>query len=94
MTTPRTIAGQAALSGMRPHVKRALAQTILAIEAEAIAAYVEALREADGVLRSVAAKDARSVWDTAMRLDLVERAYAAHRLLGPLIVPADPLEGG
>ena len=50
MTTPRTVAGQAALSGMRPHVKRALAHTILAIEAEAIAPYVEALREADRVL--------------------------------------------
>ena len=32
MTTPHTVAGQAALSGMRPYVKRALAQTILAIE--------------------------------------------------------------
>jgi hypothetical protein len=50
MTTPRTVAGQAALSGMRPHVKRALAQTILAIEDEAIAPYLTALREADRVL--------------------------------------------
>ena len=45
MTKPRTVAGQAVLSGMRPHVKRALAHTILAIEAEAVAPYVEALRE-------------------------------------------------
>ncbi len=85
MTTPRTVSGQAALSGMRPHVKRALAQTILAIEAEAIAPYLEALREADRVLESIAAKDATSTWDTSSRVDLVKRAEAAHRRLGPLL---------
>lgn len=37
MTTPRTVAGQAAISAMRPYVKRALAQTIVAIEDEAMA---------------------------------------------------------
>lgn len=45
MTTPRTVAGQAALSGMRPHLKRALGRTILAIETQAVAPYREALRE-------------------------------------------------
>jgi hypothetical protein len=48
---------------MRPFVKRALAHTILAIEAEAIAPYVEALSEVDGVLEDLAAKDATSTWD-------------------------------
>ncbi len=85
MTTPRTVAGQAALSGMRPHVKRALAHTILAIEAEAIAPYVEALREADRVLESLAAKDATSRWDIPSRVDFVKRAEAAHRLVRPLL---------
>jgi hypothetical protein len=56
MTTPRTVAGQAAISAMRPYLKRALAPTILAIEAQAIAPYVEALREADRVLESLAAR--------------------------------------
>ena len=45
MTAPRTIAGQAALSAMRPQLRRALAHTVVAIETEAMAPYVEALRE-------------------------------------------------
>ena len=85
MTMPRTVAGQAALSGMRPHVKRALAHTILAIETEAIAPCLEALREADRVLESIAARDATSTWDTPSRVDIVRRAELAHRLLGPLL---------
>jgi cysteine synthase len=36
MTTPRTVAGQAAISALRPHVKRAIAPTIVAIEDEAM----------------------------------------------------------
>lgn len=44
MTTPRTLAGQAALSALRPHLKKALAHTILAIEDQAVAPYVEALK--------------------------------------------------
>ena len=82
MTEPRTIAGRAALSGMRPHVKRALAQTIVAIETEAIAPYLDALREADAVLEAVlavAALDATSPGDPAPWTDLVRRAGAAHR---------------
>jgi len=90
MTTPRTVAGQAALSGMRPYVKRALGQTILAIENEAIAPYAEALREADRVLESLAAMDATSTWETPSRVDLVKRAQAAHRLATPLL--AQPIE--
>ena len=85
MTTPRTVAGQAALSGMRPHVKRALAHTILAIEAQAIAPYLEALREADRVLESIAARDAAATWEMPSRVDVVTRAEAAHRLVTPLL---------
>jgi hypothetical protein len=85
MTTPRTVAGQAALSGMRPHVKRALVQTILAIEAEAIAPYVEALREVDRLLKYLAARDATSTWDSPVKVDVVMRAEAAHQLVRPLL---------
>ena len=80
MTTPRTVAGQAALSGMRPYVKRALAQTILAIETQAVAPYLEALREADRVLETLAATDPTSAWDLSARVDAVAQAEAAHRL--------------
>lgn len=90
MATPRTVAGQAAISGMRPYVKRALAQTILAIETEAIAPYEAALREADRVLESVAAQDATSTWDGPSRADLVSRAEAAHRLVSPLLKESRP----
>jgi hypothetical protein len=85
MTTPRTVAGQAALSGMRPYVKRALGQTIVAIEKEAIAPYLAALREADRVLDSIAARDANSAWDMPAPVELVERAEAAHQLAKPLL---------
>lgn len=94
MTTPRTVAGQAAISGMRPHVKRALGQTILAIEDEAIAPYLEALREADRVLESLAATDATSTWDLPTRDDFVARAGASHRLVKPLLARRDPEEPG
>jgi septum formation inhibitor-activating ATPase MinD len=70
---------------MRPHVKRALAHTILAIEAEATAPYVAALREADRVLESLAAKDATASWDISSRVDFVKRAEAAHQLVRPLL---------
>ena len=90
MTTPRTVAGQAALSGMRPYVKRALAHTILAIEAAAVAPYAEALREADRVLEFLAAQDASSTWDGPSRADFVTRAEAAHRLVRPLL--AQPVQ--
>lgn len=85
MTTPRTVAGQAALSGKRPHVKRALAQTIASIEAEAIAPYMEALREADRVLESIAADGTSAALDDAWKVDIVRRAEAVHRLVGRLI---------
>ena len=85
MTAPRTVAGQAAISAMRPFVKRALTQTIVAIEDEAIAPYLAALREADRVLESLAAQDPTSTWEAPSRVDFVKRAEAAHRLAGPLL---------
>ena len=87
MAEPRTVAGQAALSGMRPYVKRALGQTILAIETEAAAPYLDALREADRVLEAIAARAVDSQWDAAARADLVKRAAAAHDLAKPLLAP-------
>jgi hypothetical protein len=89
MTRPRTIAGQAALSGMPPYVKRALGQTILTIEAEATAPYLEALREADQVLADLAAQDAGSDWDPTQKAGFVKRAQAAHQLAAPLLGRAE-----
>ena len=80
---PRTIAGQAALSGMPPYVKRALGQTIRTIEEEAIRPYAEALREADRVLADVAAAPAA---------DLAERARAARELAAPLLAESPRAE--
>jgi hypothetical protein len=80
MPTPRTIAGQAWMSGTRPYVRRALEQTIVAIEDEAIGPYLEALREADLVLEALLAKNATS------NAGLVERAEAARRLAMPLLI--------
>jgi hypothetical protein len=81
MTEPRTIAGQAALSAMRPWMKRALGPTIVAIEDEAAAPYLAALREADAVLADVAAGTAAA----GATQDLVKRAEAAHELATPLL---------
>ena len=88
MTTPRTVSGRAAISAMRPHLKRALAPTILAIEAEAIAPYVKALRETDRLLEELAAQDATATWDTPVRVELVTRAEAAHQLVMQLLATA------
>jgi hypothetical protein len=79
MTEPRTISGRAAISALRPHFRRAIGGTILAIEAEAIAPYVTALREADLLLVELAARNAVLPWDEAARTDLVARADAAHQ---------------
>ena len=69
---------------MRPHVRRALAQTIVAIEDEAVAPYLAALREADGVLAELAAGG------PATTADLVERAAAVRGLAGPLLERDQP----
>jgi hypothetical protein len=85
MTTPRTISGQAALSALRPHYKRAIGQAILAIEREAITPYLEALREVDRLLEDLAARDATATWDRRSRMDVVSRAEAAHQVVRPLL---------
>jgi hypothetical protein len=87
MTTPRTIAGQAALSALRPHVKRALAPTILAIETQAIAPFLEALKEADRVLEDLGSRDPAATWDSATRAELVKRAKSACRRTAPMLAP-------
>jgi hypothetical protein len=87
MTTPRTIAGQAALSALRPHVKRALAPTMLAIEAQAIAPFLQALKEADRVLEDLGSRDHAANWDGATRAELVQRAKSARRRTTPMLAP-------
>lgn len=85
MHEPRTISGQASLSATRPHLKRAFAPTIRAIEAEAVAPYAQALKEADRVLADLAARDPALSWDAAARTTLVRRAEAAHQLVSALL---------
>ena len=43
---PRTISGRAWSSGLRPHLRRAVSATIVAIEDEAVKPYVEVMRDA------------------------------------------------
>jgi hypothetical protein len=92
MAAPRTVAGQAAISALRPHLRRALAPTILAIEEQAAAPYVAALREADRVLADVAGRDPGVAWEAAARMDLVMRARATRALLEGLLAPVDESE--
>ena len=75
-------------------VTRALAQTILAIEAEAIAPHVEALQEADGVLENLAARGPSATWDAPLTVDIVRRAEVAHRMLRSLLEPRGLVELG
>lgn len=84
MTTPRTIAGQAAISAMRPYIKRALGRTIFDIESEAIAPYREALSEADQVLEEILASGSGEIRSAG---DLAQRAEAARRMARPLLEP-------
>jgi hypothetical protein len=85
MPTPRTVHGQAWLSGTRPHVRRALEQTIVDIEDEAVAPYAEALREADRLLESLAAMDPTTTWSESSRVDLVKEAEATHQVVKQLL---------
>jgi hypothetical protein len=68
---------------MRPHVKRALGRTIVTIECEAAAPYLVALMEADRVLEELVAESGAS--HVPSRVDLVQRAAAAHRLVSQLL---------
>lgn len=89
VTEPRTIAGRAALTGTRPHIRRWLAQTISTIEKEAVTPYAEALKDADLVLRDLAAADPAAEWSAESRASLVENAQAAHRVVEPLLERRD-----
>jgi hypothetical protein len=81
---PRTIAGRAWLSGMRPPHRRAAAPLVASIEREAAAPYLEALRQADAVLGGLVAIDpARADGEALARL--VEGAGAARELARPLL---------
>lgn len=85
VTEPRTISGQAAVASLRPHLKRALGQSIVRVETEAIAPFLGALREADEILAAVADMDPAVRGDAAPRLELIRRAGAIHRLVSGLI---------
>lgn len=91
MTTPRTVAGQAWLSGTRPFVRRALTQTIVAIQDEAIAPYAEALRDVDRALESLAARDRDPTRRNHRGSISTSRRRGAHRLAGLLL--AQEVEG-
>ncbi|MBF8289941.1 MAG: hypothetical protein HW391_909 [Chloroflexi bacterium] len=91
--TPTTIAGRAALSGMRPHVKRALARTIVAIETEAAAPYVEALREAAAVLAAIAELDETGSGNRSLSLDVAMRALQVHDRASELLAGANEAGG-
>lgn len=60
---PRTVAGRAAISALRPYLRRAIGRTITAIEAEAAEPYRRALADLDGVLDRLAALDPARDWD-------------------------------
>jgi len=90
MAEPRTVEGRAALSGMRPHLRRAFGRIIVAIEDEAAAPYADALREADAVLQALAAMDVTRSGDDAARRDLVRRAEAVHQIVERLAAEAGP----
>jgi hypothetical protein len=83
---PQTIAGQAWLSGMRPHHRRAATPLILSIEAEAARPALAALLEADAVLAELAAIEPGRVSDDAVR-ELINRARAAHDHAGNVLDP-------
>ena len=90
MTTPRTIAGQAALSGMRTYMKRAFGRAIVRIEMEAVAPYLVALAEADQVLEALTSPDRAPISGAPSEIELVSRAKAARDLARPLLEQSSP----
>lgn len=74
---PRTVAGRAWLSGMRPHHRRAATPLVVSIEREAAKPAIEALRAADSVLADLAALDVGMASGDDLR-GLVERARGVH----------------
>ncbi|HWP63891.1 MAG TPA: hypothetical protein VNO86_10515 [Candidatus Binatia bacterium] len=89
---PRTVAGRAAVSALRPHLRRAIGRTIAAIEGEAAEPYRRALAELETLLDRLAALDPASDWDDAARTELVEAARAARRRLAELRSTAGRLQ--
>jgi len=83
---PRTVAGRAWLSGMRPHHRRAATPLVLSIEAEAARAALAALLEPDGVLADFATTDPDRLGTDAIR-ELIERARAAHDHASTVLEP-------
>jgi len=83
---PRTISGQAWLSGMRPHHRRAATPLVVSIEAEAARPALAALLEADGVLAQLAAIDPDRVNQEAVR-ELIQRAREAHEHAADVLEP-------
>jgi hypothetical protein len=83
---PRTVAGRAWLSGMRPHHRRAATALVLSIEAEASRAALAALLEADGVLADLATANADQMNRDELRA-LIERARAAHDHASTVLEP-------
>jgi anti-sigma-K factor RskA len=83
---PRTVAGRAWLSGMRPHHRRAATPLVLSIEAEAARAALAALLEVDRVLADLATADADHLRPEALRA-LIDRARAAHDHASTVLEP-------
>ena len=83
---PRTVAGRAWLSGMRPHHRRAAAPLVVSIEAEAARPALAALLEADGVLADLAVAEADRLTPEALRA-LIDRARAAHEHASTVLEP-------
>jgi hypothetical protein len=81
---PRTVAGRAWLSGMRPHHRRAATPLVVSIDREAAKPAIEALRAADAVLGDLAALDPAKPSSEALR-ELIERARAAQEAAEQLL---------
>ena len=81
---PRTVAGRAWLSGMRPHHRRAATPLVVSIEREAAKPAIEVLRVADAVLGDLVALDPAKRSPGRLR-ELIERARAAQEAAEQLL---------
>ena len=81
---PRTLSGRAWISAVKPHIRRGVAPTIVAIEREAAEPYATALGEADAVL-------AELMGSTAVEAGLRTRAAETRERIARLLrVPTGP----
>jgi hypothetical protein len=85
-TEPRTVAGRAWLSGMRPHHRRAATPLVASIETEAARPALAALLEADAVLADVATIDLELIDREAVRA-IIQRARLAHEHAADVLEP-------